>query len=239
MIYRALKFIKAPMAHIQGAYFFVKMKKLDDPIGDRTGSIGEGKPIHILVIGDSSALGVGCKTINETATGILVHTLSKEFEVHYTICAYTGFTTAQIYNKVKEIEVRKYNYIIISLGSNDIVNGTPIKIWHNQTNNLLSYIDKNFNPDKLFISAIPPFEKLSTLPKSIRNYLAYESYKLNKYYINVSNKNKKYQYIDLNFEFKFNYISEDDFHPSNILYNIQGNRLYHLIYKDLKITCKH
>ncbi|MFD2013364.1 hypothetical protein ACFSHO_07260 [Acinetobacter vivianii] len=61
MIYRTLKMIKAPIAHIQGAYFFIKMKKLNDPIGDRIGSLGEGKSIDILVIGDSSALGVGCK----------------------------------------------------------------------------------------------------------------------------------------------------------------------------------
>ncbi len=233
MIYRTLKMIKAPIAHIQGAYFFIKMKKLNDPTGDRIGSLGEGKSIDILVIGDSSALGVGCKTIQETATGTLVSHLAKEFKVNYTICAYTGFTTAQVYEKVKEIDIKKYNYIIISLGSNDIVNCTPMRIWEKQTYHLFNYIDQNFNPDQLFISAVPPFEKLKTLPNSIKNYLSYESKILNKHYINLSNKKSNYQFIDLGFEFKDNHISEDNFHPSNILYNIQGNRLHQLIYSDL------
>lgn len=236
MIQKILTSLKLPLVFVQGAYFFIKMKKLADPDGSRKGIVGQGQTIKLLVIGDSSALGVGCKKMEETSTGVLVKQLSATYQVNYHICAFTGYTTAQVLAAVKQLPLTPFDYVVISVGSNDIVKGNSLKKWKQHSDALNAYIEKNFNPKKILMSAIPPFQKLPTLPYLMRHYLAERSQSMNYYLIAHSHTNPIYNYLDLDFDFLPEYISEDGFHPSSALYKIQGERLANFITKHTYIN---
>ena len=91
-----------PFVWMQAGLFYFKMKKLDDPKGERIVQIGSSEQIiRILVVGDSSALGVGCDEISQSSVGVIAEKLSEKFLVQYQVCAFTGFVTKQIFEKVR------------------------------------------------------------------------------------------------------------------------------------------
>ena len=58
-------FSVGPIMYIQGMLVRKYAAELPEAIGPRTGIIGEGKPLRVLVLGDSSAAGVGVETQDE------------------------------------------------------------------------------------------------------------------------------------------------------------------------------
>lgn len=95
-----------PFVWMQAGLFYFKMKKLDDPKGERIVQIGSSEQIiRILVVGDPSALGVGCDEISQSSVGVIAEKLSEKlsekFLVQYQVCAFTGFVTKQIFEKVR------------------------------------------------------------------------------------------------------------------------------------------
>ena len=222
-IYEKLSY---PFVWMQASLFYFKMKKLDDPKGERIVHIGSSEQIiRILVVGDSSALGVGCDEISQSSVGVIAERLSEQFTVQYQVCAFTGFATKQIFEKVKEIPKQSFDFIVISLGTNDILQRTKLPDWVKQVTELMTYLQVSFCPQKIFINAVPPFEKLSHLPNSFRTYLSNKSQQMNHYLSQLDIESTACQFVDMDFDFHADYISSDGFHPSALLYQLQGARL--------------
>ena len=223
IIYEKLSY---PFVWMQAGLFYFKMKKLDDPRGERIVHIGSSeKIVRILVVGDSSALGVGCDEISQSSVGAIAEKLSEQFSVQYQVCAFTGFTTKQISEKVKEIPKQSFDFIVISLGTNDILQRTKLSDWVKQVTELMTYLQVSFCPQKIFINAVPPFQKLSHLPNSFRTYLSNKSQQMNLYLSQLAIESTACQFVDMDFDFHADYISADGFHPSALLYQLQGARL--------------
>ena len=75
--------------------------QLPEASGPRTGSLGNGPPLRFLIIGDSSAAGVGAQTQDEALAGQLVAALGAHHTVHWQLIAATGATTASTLAKLK------------------------------------------------------------------------------------------------------------------------------------------
>lgn len=223
IIYENLSY---PFVWIQAGLFYFKMKKLDDPRGERIVHIGSSEQIiRILVVGDSSALGVGCDDISQSSVGVIAEKLSEQFSVQYQVCAFTSFATKQIFEKVREVPKQSFDFIVISLGTNDILQRTKLSDWVKQVTELMTYLQVSFCPQKIFINAVPPFQKLSHLPNSFRTYLSNKSQQMNLYLSQLAIESTACQFVDMDFDFHADYISADGFHPSALLYQLQGARL--------------
>lgn len=230
-IYEKLSY---PFVWMQAGLFYFKMKKLDDPKGERIVHIGSSEQIiRILVVGDSSALGVGCDDISQSSVGVIAEKLSEQFSVQYQVCAFTGFTTKQIFEKVREVPKQSFDFIVISLGTNDILQRTKLSAWIKQITELMTHLQVSFYPQKIFINAVPPFQKLSHLPSSFRTYLSNKSQQMNQYLSQLSVGSSAYQFVDMDFDFHADYISDDGFHPSALLYQLQGERIATLMLEKL------
>lgn len=218
--------LSCPFVWMQAGLFYFKMKKLDDPKGERIVHIGSSEQIiRILVVGDSSALGVGCDDISQSSVGVIAEKLSEQFSVQYQVCAFTSFATKQIFEKVREVPKQSFDFIVISLGTNDILQRTKLSDWVKQVTELMTYLQVSFCPQKIFINAVPPFQKLSHLPNSFRTYLSNKSQQMNLYLSQLAIESTACQFVDMDFDFHADYISADGFHPSALLYQLQGARL--------------
>lgn len=114
---------------------------------------------------------------------------------------------------------------MISLGTNDILQRTKLPDWVKQITELMTYLQVSFYPQIIFINAVPPFQKLSHLPNSFRTYLSNKSQQMNQYLSHQAIGSSAYQFVDMDFNFQADYISDDGFHPSALLYQLQGERL--------------
>ena len=62
-------FSVGPLMYIQGMIVRKYAAELPEAVGPRAGVIGQGKPLRVLVLGDSSAAGVGVQTQDEAIAG--------------------------------------------------------------------------------------------------------------------------------------------------------------------------
>ena len=71
-----LRTLLAPVLLVQGKRMFARMPRLDAPADLAPGPRGDGSPIHLLVVGDSSAAGYGADRQEDVLLGQLVARLA-------------------------------------------------------------------------------------------------------------------------------------------------------------------
>ena len=76
-------FSVGPLMYIQGMIVRKYAAELPEAIGPRAGTIGHGKPLRVLVLGDSSAAGVGVNTQDEAIAGQLAAQLADSCQAYF------------------------------------------------------------------------------------------------------------------------------------------------------------
>ena len=71
MIRRVLFLMAFPVILLQALWVVIRAQKLPEASGSRTGSAGHGPPLRILIVGDSSAAGVGVDHLTDALPGQL------------------------------------------------------------------------------------------------------------------------------------------------------------------------
>lgn len=93
------------------------------PDDDGTYGAGPGEPIEILVLGDSSAAGMGAHHPNETVGGIVASGVSALMgrRVHLTNCAVVGAESSDLERQLAQgLESVTPDVVVIMVGANDV-----------------------------------------------------------------------------------------------------------------------
>ena len=93
------------------------------PDDDGTYGAGPGEPIEILVLGDSSAAGMGARHPHETVGGIVANGVSALMgrRVHLTNCAVVGAESSDLERQLAEgLETVTPAVVVIMVGANDV-----------------------------------------------------------------------------------------------------------------------
>src|SRR5882757_272104 len=85
-----------PVLLAQGRYVRRVTPRLPEPEGLRQGIEGSGPLLRLLILGDSSAAGVGVATQAEALSGRLVAALATTFRVSWKLVATSGLTSAEV-----------------------------------------------------------------------------------------------------------------------------------------------
>jgi len=161
-----------PLLIIQALWTRKKTISLPEPQGNRKEIVGvANKSLSILILGDSAAAGVGVQQQDQALSGQLVKHLKKDYVVDWLLFAKTGDRTLDTFKKlnVKEIDFEKqFDYILISLGVNDVTSLITINQWLNNCDSLIKLLKKKFNPKKIYWSELPPMGNFTALPLPLR-----------------------------------------------------------------------
>ncbi|NNJ72186.1 MAG: SGNH/GDSL hydrolase family protein [Enterobacterales bacterium] len=156
----------------QGLYVKWRIIKLPEAAGKRTGTDGDrSQPeISLLIIGDSAAAGVGADHQNNALLGNMVNLLSQQYRVNWRLWAKTGETTASKLKKLGNLD-KPYDYVVVSLGVNDIT--TPIRqdTWLKQQTDLIALLQQHGQPRKIILSSLPPIQEFFALPNPLRHLM--------------------------------------------------------------------
>lgn len=93
------------------------------PDDDGTYGAGPGEPIEILVLGDSSAAGMGAQHPHETVGGIIANGVSALMgrRVHLTNCAVVGAESSDLERQLAQgLETATPDVVVIMIGANDV-----------------------------------------------------------------------------------------------------------------------
>src|SRR6202012_1805573 len=119
---RLMAVLLGPVLFPQARYARRVIPRLPDAAKPWQGEISGRDPVSILVLGDSTAAGVGAQTQDEALPGNLARRLSREWErgAKWRAVGENGATTADIVRRyLAEATAQKYDLIFVSIGAND------------------------------------------------------------------------------------------------------------------------
>lgn len=226
-----------PALLIQGYHVKKNTLRLPEAIGIRYGKVGQGKPLSILILGDSAAAGVGVETQSDALLGAVLDELKQDFEISYQLEAKTGDTTLQVLERTQLLESHDFDVVITSVGVNDVTKLSSPKKWIQQQQNFYKEIENKFTPKLVLVTGVPPMNLFPALPNPLGWLFGQYSSEMNQKLAQFVKSKSNYQLIQfdlahfkaLNLE-----MAEDGFHPSKEIYQLWAGELANKIRAYLK-----
>ncbi|ENW05066.1 SGNH/GDSL hydrolase family protein [Acinetobacter beijerinckii] len=225
-------FALLPIIIIQGVKVRKDTPRLLEASGDRDGLAGQGDPLSLLILGDSAAAGVGVETQQDALSGAIMSQLKNEYTLQWKLHAKTGDTTKQVYQAVQQLEHKKYDIVITSIGVNDVTKLTSAKSWIKQQKQLFTQIQKQFQPKLIIVSGVPPMQHFPALPNPLAWLFGKYAEQMNQILQQWLAPQSQFRFIQYDFE-SFQAMdlpmASDGFHPSKEIYAIWGQQVATLI----------
>lgn len=221
-----------PIIAIQGIKVREKMPHLPEASGERDGVIGSGKPLSLLILGDSAAAGVGVEKQQDALSGAIITELGNEFTLTWKLQAQTGNTTQQVIQAAKQISDQQYDIVITSIGVNDATKFTSARSWLKQQRQLFADIQNRFKPKLIIVSGVPPMQHFPALPNPLAWLFGKYAAQMNQVlqeWLMPQDKFKFIQYDIKEFQALNLPMASDGFHPSKEIYAIWGQQIALLV----------
>ncbi|WP_333714079.1 SGNH/GDSL hydrolase family protein [Yoonia sp.] len=165
--YHLASLILAPVLIRQAVYVRRTVRLLPEAEGPREGQTGSGPPLRLLIIGDSSAAGVGAGTQDRALLGQVVARLAEERTVHYRLIARSGARTRDALRWLDEIE-GAFDLVVTALGINDVTKGTGLQAFLRQQSRLWQRLRDERGASLILASGVPPVGRFPALPQPLR-----------------------------------------------------------------------
>ncbi|MDH0030357.1 MULTISPECIES: SGNH/GDSL hydrolase family protein [unclassified Acinetobacter] len=221
-----------PVLLIQGTKVRRHTPRLPEASGDREGRIGQGKPLSLLILGDSAAAGVGVETQQDALSGAITAELRSEFMLQWKLHAKTGDTTKQVLQAIHDLEPQSYDVVVTSIGVNDVTKLTSAKTWIKQQKQLFTQIQTRFQPKLIIVSGVPPMQHFPALPQPLAWLFGKYAEQMNdtlQQWVAAQTQFRFIQYDIESFQAMNLPMASDGFHPSKEIYAIWGQQVAALV----------
>ncbi|MGJ8571098.1 MAG: SGNH/GDSL hydrolase family protein [Hoeflea sp.] len=166
-----ISWLLVPIALFKGLGVRRIVPRLPPPRGGPRGQVGEGKAeTRLLIIGDSSAAGVGAERIGDTLgsqLAALMHDTTGS-PVAWRNAGANSATAAQVRDYVvPHIEERNFTHVIIAVGTNDAKNFKTRSAFKKGFGGLLYAIHTRWPDAEVFWSPVVAMSDVPALPPSL------------------------------------------------------------------------
>jgi lysophospholipase L1-like esterase len=169
----------APFLYLQARYVRRKVGVLPEAQGEKNGKSGAGNEFaKLLVIGESTAAGLGARTHETALAGQFARFLSEKIgkPVAWHVIGRSGITVKEtIRELVPKIPDETYDYVLVALCGNEVLKLRSPRTFRRDMKKLLAILQEK-NPNALFFITNAPAVRLSpVLPHPIKFILGHLS----------------------------------------------------------------
>lgn len=214
----AARFMLMPLLLAQGAYLRRTVKELPEPEGPREGAAGDGPPVRMLIIGDSSALGVGVTRQDDALLGQMTRRLAGRYTVEYHLRAVSGARTSDVLGWVGDIPRARYDLVITALGVNDVTKVVSLRRFRQGQTALVTAIKARFEDPFVVISGLPPVHQFPLLPSPLRWILGQQARRFDRHLDDVTATQRRCAVARPDMQLGLHNMAADGFHPGPAVY---------------------
>ena len=227
----AAKLALAPVLLPQARWLRRTAARLPEAAGPRAGLTGTGRQkLRLLVVGDSSAAGVGVARQAQALAQPLAAALAQRLDgaVAWQLIAQTGVNTAEARALVERTVVPPADVVVTALGVNDVSSQTAANEFVEQTARLWSELQQRSGARWAVVSGLPPMHMLTAVPHPLRWYLGRYAAALDTAVGDWAGR-QGLGFCALRWTTDPAFLAPDGFHPGPALYPQWAERLADLI----------
>lgn len=203
--------------------------RLPEATGDAFGltANGTGQPLRLLVVGESTAAGVGVQHHHQ---GLAAHTarhLARNGRpVHWHTIGVNGIRAAALNLHLQEnSHTARADLAIISLGVNDTTGLTTANRYRHALQALITTLRQHQPGLPIYLLAIPPMQHFTALPAPLRHLLGHRAARLDREQQVLAQRMDNVHHLPYAPITGESYLAEDGYHPSEKGYRYIGERV--------------
>ena len=195
--------------------------RLPEASGERFGAIaGKGEPLRVLILGESTAVGVGVDRIEQGLVGHFVRAYSRQTgrPVNWELIGQNGATVAELRGILAQAKVPAFEIAILAIGVNDAKALHSPQRWQCDLGGILKDLSLKQPSAKLFVSAMPPLGLFPALPQPLRFLLGLQADRLRLSSQQLIDSLPHVRHLHPDFSVAPGLFASDGFHPSEAGY---------------------
>jgi len=164
----------APVLFVQGKRLRRETPILPDAAPPWSGTLPGENPLRLLVLGDSTAVGVGSDTQEAALPGNLARELHERWQrgVEWRAIGASGATAHDLVERFLPLALEEpYDFVFLTIGANDALKIRTRTAFSRDVRSILSRL-RDRNPDAvLMMSSLPAFYRFELLPQPLKHNL--------------------------------------------------------------------
>ena len=185
--------------------------------GPTSGIVGIGPRKVLLALGDSIIAGVGASDLSRALVGqTAMHlALQEQTQVDWQAFGHIGFSTKTFLEHYEGgLPEADPDFVIISLGVNDVTSLTTGSRWTMRLNRTLSLCRHRYSRATIALAGIPPFAIFPLLPEPLRTVMGKRGESFDRLAKELVRKFQRTIHVPIARELDAASFSADGFHPS-------------------------
>ena len=209
----------------QGLWVAARAIRLPEPPGPRDGQAGEGAALRVLILGDSSAAGVGGDHQDRALSGRLSARLAQTRTVRWHLWARSGLTTSAALRLLLAKDPQIFDLAVVALGVNDVKNGVHVTRWQSNYARLITVLKRQFGVRRIYASGVPPVGAFPLLPQPLKATLGDRATRFDATLAALCTREPGVEHMPFDIELDPVMMAVDGFHPGAEVYDIWAERV--------------
>ncbi|NDV12559.1 SGNH/GDSL hydrolase family protein [Crenobacter caeni] len=214
----------APLLAWQGQQVRQRTPKLPEPAGEREGEAGEGTPLSLLIVGDSSAAGVGVASQADALSGQLLAALAPGFRVRWQLRAQSGLTSDEMLAWLAAEPPARCDVAVSVLGVNDVTSQQPLARFVEMQRALVERL-QGLGARRVLLCALPPMQCFPALPAPLAGYLGARARRYDAALAALCAATPGCRRVGFTGRAEPGWVASDGFHPGAACYRAWGGAL--------------
>ncbi|CAB3752066.1 SGNH/GDSL hydrolase family protein [Paraburkholderia humisilvae] len=214
------KVLLSPVLLLQARWLRRTALRLPEAAGPRSGieaGAAQSPPLRILVVGDSSAAGVGVDEQSEALAQPVARLLAMRTgrPVAWQLVAKSGINTSEALDLLSHAELGSADFLVTALGTNDVTSQRAPARFLADYVRLVEDLRRRTGALGLVVTGLPPLRILPAAPHPLRWYLGRYAARLDRLLETWVGLDASARYVSLEWAAKPNEMARDRFHPGH------------------------
>ncbi|MCK6435044.1 MAG: SGNH/GDSL hydrolase family protein [Aquabacterium sp.] len=223
----ALKLALAPLLLAQAVHTRRRLPRLPEAAGAREGVVGRGAELDLLIVGDSSAAGVGVDTQDDALAGCLSRALARHAgrRVRWRLVARSGVTSAGALALLDEQPPRPAELAVVVTGVNDVIDQVAPRRALPARTALMRALRERSGVRHAVFTPLPPMHRFAGLPQPLRWVVGRDAFAHGRALALWAQTQRDASLVQMDLPLDPAMLAADGFHPGAPVYRLWGDAL--------------
>jgi lysophospholipase L1-like esterase len=223
------KLVLSPVLVAQALITRARLPRLPEAAGAREGAVGRGPVLRLLILGDSSAAGVGVDAQSRAFAGFLTTALARHAarRVQWRLVARSGLNSAQCLGLLVDESPAPVpaDVAVVVLGVNDVVDQVPSQRAIAAREAIANRLRNAHGVSHVVFAPLPPVHRFPGLPQPLRWVAGRDARRHDDAVAAWARTRSDVSHVPIDLPLNREVMAADGFHPGEPVYRVCGTAI--------------